>query len=71
MRLITTTSFSHKMFQRDEFILNNGICLPASCKQQKIVEILKEILPMNSKVLKIECKTKDPLPFDRVDIAAM
>lgn len=54
------------------FNLSNGVCLPAACSQEKVLEFVNSYLkPIDLEAVKASCQTKDPLPFDGVDIAAM
>lgn len=58
--------------QSINFTLSNGLCLPASCSQEKVLEFVNSHLQtVDLKAVEANCQTSDSLPFDGVDIAAM
>lgn len=53
-------------------IAHNGICLPATCSAEENIKFVNVFLyKVGLAAVGARCQTKDPLPFDSVDIAAM
>jgi hypothetical protein len=50
--------------------LVRGICVPASCSVEKVIEYSNRKFE-ELKVTEATCKTNDPIPFRAIDIAAM
>ena len=50
--------------------LVRGICVPASCSQQKVIQYAN-IKFVELHAITSVCKTNDPVPFKAIDIFAM
>lgn len=55
----------------NELQISHGICLPATCSSQKILEFLNSATPGEIEATSATCIDKNPIPLDKVDIAAM
>lgn len=50
----------------------HGICLPASCSPEKVIDYAKEILlEADLEPVGVVCRTNDAVPLGAVDVATM
>jgi len=63
---------SGELARNQSLFLINGVCLPASCSEAKVIEFVNEFL-MNADLIALQslCQTNDPLPLQPATIAVM
>lgn len=61
-----------KVVQENELILGHGICLPAVCSSEKVIDYAKKILSQAGlEAVNAVCRTNDAISFQAIDILAL